>query len=355
MSLDKESPPIRIAIIGTGGMAPHHASYFHQTRGCRLIAGVDVSLKRLKAFVEEHNVPEAYSSTTELLSESDIDAVVIVTPDAYHQEIALECIRAGKHVLCEKPLALNYQDAKAMADAAGEAGVINMVHFTYRNWAPLQEMAEIVLSGEIGEVRHVEASYQQSWLVSKAWGDWKESPGWLWRLSTKHGSSGVLGDVGVHILDFATFPVGSIDSIYCQLKTFEKAPGNRIGEYVLDANDTAVMTVEFSNGAIGSIQATRWMTGHMNRLFLKVSCTKGSVSFDSEISENRYQICKEGDIDENLWKTVCAKSGLSLQQRFVESIRKGKQDQPDFGRGAEIQKLIDASFRSNEERKPVRI
>jgi len=351
----KKTSSVRIAIIGTGGMAHYHARFFQKTRGCRLVAGVDTDPERLKAFVEAHNIPEAYSSTTELLAQSEIDAAVIVTPDPYHKDITLECIAAGKHVLCEKPLALNYRDAKAMTDAAHKAGVINMVHFTYRNWAPLQKIAQLVQSGKIGEVRHVEASYHQAWLVSKAWGDWRTSPNWLWRLSSEHGSKGVLGDIGVHILDFATFPAGAIKSIYCQLKTFKKAPRNRVDSYKLDANDTAVMTVEFSNGAIGSIQTTRWMTGHLNRILLKISGTKGSVSFDSEISESTYQICKGADIDKNQWKTIAVKSTPNLQQRFIKSIRTGTQDQPDFARGAEIQKLLDASFKSDALKTPVKI
>ncbi len=351
----KPQPPVRLAIIGTGGMANWHARLFQKTRSCRVVAGVDTDPERLKKFTEEYSIPEGYASTAELLAESDFDAVVIVTPDPYHKPIALECLAAGKHVLCEKPLALNYPDAKAMADAAKKAGVINMVHFTYRNWAPIQKIADIVQSGKIGEVRHVEASYHQSWLVSNAWGVWHTSPNWLWRLDSSHGSKGVLGDVGVHILDFATFPVGPIKEVACKLKTFKKAPRNRIGKYKLDANDTAVLTVEFANGAIGSIQTTRWMTGHLNRLFLKISGTTGSVSFDSELSTDTYRICSGDDVHSDTWKTIEPKATPNIQQRFIKSIRTGVQDQPDFRRGAEIQKLLDAGFKSDELKKPVRI
>lgn len=349
------TPPTRVAIIGTGGMANFHARNFQKTRGCRLVACVDTDPERLKAFAESYSISQTYASTAELLGGAGIDAVAIVTPDPYHKPIALECLAAGKHVLCEKPLALDYPDAKAMADAARKAGVINMVHFTYRNWAPIQEIADIVQSGRIGEVRHVEASYLQSWLVNNQWGVWHTSPNWLWRLDSSHGSKGTLGDVGVHILDFATFPVGPIKNVYCKLKTFPKAPRNRIGKYKLDANDTAVLTVEFANGAIGSIQTTRWMTGHLNRLFLKIAGTKGGVSFDSELSTHTYRICEGDDVHSDTWKTVEPKATPDLHQRFIKSIRTGKQDQPDFARGAEIQKLLDASFKSDELKKPVRI
>lgn len=351
----KSQSPIRVAIIGTGGMSNWHARYFQKIRGCRLVAAVDTDPQRLQEFAVAYSIPETYASTEELLAKSDIDAVAIVTPDPYHKPIALECIDAGKHILCEKPLALDYPDAKAMADAAKKAGVVNMVHFTYRNWAPIQKIADIIQSGKIGEVRHVEASYHQSWLVSNAWGEWRTSPGLLWRLDSSHGSKGALGDVGVHILDFATFPVGPIKEITCRLKTFKKAPRNRIGKFKLDANDSAVLTVEFANGAIGSIQTTRWMTGHLNRLFLKISGTTGSVCFDSELSTDTYRICQGEDVHSDTWTTIEPKATPNLQQRFIKSIRTGVQDQPDFARGAEIQKLLDASFKSDKLKKPVRI
>jgi predicted dehydrogenase len=117
-------------------------------------------------------------------------------------------LRQGKHVLCEKPLATRYPDALAMAEAAAEAGVVNMVNLSYRNVPALQAAARMVAEGAIGPVRHFEASYLQSWLTQPAWGDWKTESQWLWRLSTAHGSKGVLGDVGIHILDYATFIAG---------------------------------------------------------------------------------------------------------------------------------------------------
>src|SRR5690606_38317449 len=145
-----------------------------------------------------------------------------------------------------------------MTELAEATGLVNMVNLTYRNIAQLQRAREIVTSGEIGAVKHVEASYLQSWLVSKAWGDWRTESQWLWRLSKKHGSNGTLGDIGIHILDFASYGSGlEIDRVFTRLKTFDKADGNRIGEYELDANDSFTMAVDFDNGARGVNHATR--------------------------------------------------------------------------------------------------
>ena len=121
-----------------------------------------------------------------------------MTPDPYHAPLTLQALKAGKHVMCEKPLALNHRDAQRMLAAAVKAKRIHMVNLSYRNWSALQAVAKLVHGGGLGEIRHVEASYLQSWLVGNHWGDWRTSPTWLWRLSQKHGSQGVLGDIGVH-------------------------------------------------------------------------------------------------------------------------------------------------------------
>lgn len=346
---------VRLAVLGTGGMANVHAERFNAIDGCKVVAAADVDLTRATTFAEKHQIPAAFAGAKDLLKKADFDAVSIVTPDAFHAPLALECLKAGKHVLCEKPLALNYPDAKRMVAAAQKSGAINMVNFSYRDWPAIQAVAALVQRGTIGEVRHVEASYLQAWLASKIWGDWRTTPAWLWRLSSQHGSKGVLGDVGVHIVDFATFPGGPISSVFCRLKAFDKAPGNRIGEYPLDANDSAILNVEFANGALGTIHTTRWCGGHANRLFLKIAGTKGTVEIDSDRTTAGYRICAGKDLDKALWREVAVGDVPNNYQRFVKAIRTGKQDQPDFTRGAEIQKVLDACFVSDAEKRPVKV
>lgn len=344
---------VRLAILGTGGMANVHAEKFAAIPGCTIVAAADVDLQRAKDFAAKHDIPAAYADVKELLKKADFDAVSIVAPDAFHAPLSIACLKAGKHVLCEKPLAVTYPDARKMVAAAKKAGVINMVNLSYRDWPAIQAVERVVRSGEIGEVRHIEASYLQAWLASKVWGDWRTTPAWLWRLSSKHGSKGVLGDVGVHIVDFATFPVGPLKSVYCRLKTFPKAKGNRIGEYVLDANDSAVLNVEFANGALGTIHTTRWCGGHANRLFLKIAGTKGTVEVDSDKTTAGYRICSGSDLDKAHWREVEAPAVLNNYQRFIKAIQTGRQDQPDFARGAEMQKVLDACYVSDEKQAPL--
>src|SRR5262245_20340140 len=353
--MSKTKKVVRLALLGTGRMADFHAERFREVPNCQMVAAVDVDQARAQAFCEKHGIPVAYTDVEEVLARPDIDGVSNVTPDAFHAPLSIKCLQAGKHVLCEKPLALNYADARRMVAVANKSGLINMINLSYRDWSCIQAVAALVQRGALGEMRHVEASYLQSWLPSKIWGDWRTTPTWLWRLSSLHGSKGALGDVGVHIIDFATYPVGHISSVYCRLKTFRKAPRDRVGEYVLDANDSAVLSIEFKNGALGTIHTTRWAGGHINRLYLKISGTKGSVEIDSERTTQGYRISIGKDLDRGLWKDVTAPPVPTMYKRFVRSILAGKQDQPDFYRGAEIQEILDACFKSDEEQRPVRV
>ena len=339
---------IRIGIVGTGGMANCHATEFLKIPGVELAAVCDVDAKRAGEFAATHGGSAAvFTDFKKLLLEGGVDAVSNVTPDSLHAPLSLQAIAAGKHILCEKPLATNHADALRMARAAKKAGVINMVNFSYRNSSAIQTAAQLVRDGKLGEIVHVEASYLQSWLSSQIWGDWKTTPAWLWRLSSKHGSKGVLGDVGVHILDFATFPVGEIKSINARLKTFSNLKGKRMGEYPLDANDSALMQVEYANGALGVIHTTRWATGHANSLYLRVHGTKGALRLDLDKSYNELEVCLGKDIHKANWKTIKASQTPSIYERFISAVRSGKQGEPDFARGAEIQKALDACFESD--------
>jgi predicted dehydrogenase len=349
------SKTVKLAIIGTGGMAEWQAQNFKKIKECTIVGVCDIDPKRAAYFAAQNEVTSHFTDSAEMLKKLEIDAVTVVTPDPFHAPVSLQCLKAGKHILCEKPLALNYADARKMTTAAQKAGVINMVNFTYRNMSNIQEVAKRVQRGDIGEVRHVEASYMQSWLSSSHWGDWREKPGLLWRLSSAHGSKGVLGDIGVHIVDFATYPAGPIAKVNCKLKAFPKAPKNRIGEYVFDANDSAVLNVEFKNGAVGIIHTTRWATGHGNQLTLKIFGTKGAFEIDSEISDNTYRMCIGENVGTLKWETVNVEPTPTNYERFIRSILNGKQEQADFARGAEVQKVLDACFVSDKSGKAVKL
>lgn len=340
---------MRILILGTGGMARAHTAHFAKIDGVDVVGGVDVDPAKAKAFCDEHTIPNAFTSLDEALAWGEFDAVANVTPDAVHFPTTMPIIAAGKHIFCEKPLAVNHTDAKEMTDAAAAAGLVAMVNLTYRNVAEIHKARELVQSGAIGNVKHIEASYLQSWLVQDAWGAWDKEDQWLWRLSTAHGSNGTLGDIGVHILDFAVFGADTdLSNIYCRLHTFDKAPNNQIGEYTLDANDSFAMSVSFDNGAIGTISATRFATGHLNDLRLRVYGDKGGIEVNHRPDRSDISVCLGEDVKTGTWQPLAVEPVITNYQRFVNAVRAGKTAEPSFAHAANLQKALDLSTVSND-------
>lgn len=339
--------PIRLLILGTGGMAANHAAAFAAIPGVTLAGGVDTRPGALAAFCDRFGIPLRFAALDQALDHGGFDAVTNVTPDAAHCATTLPALAAGLHVLCEKPLATRAADAAEMAGAAARAGVVNMVNLSYRNGAALQRAARMVADGAIGTVRHFEASYLQSWLTQPAWGDWRTSPQWLWRLSTAHGSKGVLGDVGIHILDYALFAAGlDAREVSCRLATFDKAPGGRIGDYALDANDSATMQVVLANGALGTVSATRFASGHLNDLRLRLYGEAGGLEVGFERGVSTLRACLEADLPTGTWSDVALDPVPTIYERFVAAIRGEGPAEPDFARGAMLQRLLDRAEES---------
>jgi len=341
---------IRLLILGTGGMARNHAEGFGQIPGVDIVGGVDTRPQQLGDFCRDFNIPNGFASLDEALAWGQFDAVTNVTPDAAHYATTMPLLAAGKHVLCEKPLATNAAEAHQMAQAAQAAGVVNMVNLSYRNVPALQKAAQMVRDGAIGTVRHFEASYLQSWLTQPAWGEWRSESQWLWRLSTAHGSKGGLGDVGIHILDFATFIAGQdATEVSARLVTFDKAPGGRIGEYVLDANDSVTMQIRLANGALGTVAATRFASGHLNDLRLRIYGDKGGLEVSFEAGQSRLRACLEPDLQSAQWHDIETPPVIPIYPRFIATIRGEGPAEPDFARGAALQTLLDRAEDSDRD------
>lgn len=339
---------MRLLILGTGGMAKAHALAFAEEADVSIVAAVEPNQERLGQFADEHNIPHRFPNLEEAIAWGQFDAATNVTPDAVHYSTTMQLIAAGKDVFCEKPLATDYPHAKEMADAADAAGVMNMVNLTYRSSPAVQKAREIVMSGEIGALKHFEASYLQSWLVGRHWGDWQTEDRWLWRLSSAHGSKGVLGDVGIHVLDFATYAAASdVTSLNSRIKTFHKAPDERIGDYTLDANDSVVITAELASGALGPIQATRWATGNLNDIRLNLYGDAGALRVFTDGKLSLLAICAGLDVHTQTWRDVECPPVPTNYQRFAAAVRSRINGDPDFRRGAALQQVLDLSFSAN--------
>ena len=340
----------RLLILGTGGMAASHATAFAADPRCELVATVDVVPGRAEEFAKKFAIPHHFTDLDEAIKWGQFDAAANVTPDSIHHPTTMKLLNGKKHVFCEKPLAENFTLANEMATTAENNKLINMVNLTYRNVPALHAAKKLVEQGELGEIRHVEASNRQSWLVGNAWGAWDKEDKWLWRLSEAHGSKGVLGDIGIHILDFLSFATGMMPvSLQARLKTFHKAPGDKIGKYVLDANDSAVMSLEMPNGALAVVQASRFNTGHANELHLRIFGSKGAVEVKHMEGWTEAHACLGEDVNTFAWRPVKPEPVETNYRKFITAVLEGKNGDPSFRRAADLQKILDACFTKDAE------
>ena len=226
----------------------------------------------------------------QLLSRDDVGLVDVCTPGDTHAEIAIAALDAGKHVLCEKPLANSVAEARAMvaaAERARAAGVRSMVGFNYRRVPAVSLARRLVAEGRIGQVRHVRAQYLQDWIVDP------EFP-LVWRLQAEKAGSGALGDIGAHIVDMAQFVIDDrLSGVSALTETFVKerplpaaasglsaSGGTERGPVTVD--DAALFLGRFGGGAVASFEATRFATGRKNAIRLEVNGSAGSLAFDFE-------------------------------------------------------------------------
>lgn len=341
---------IRMLVLGTGHMAHAHADAYAAMEDVELVAGVDTNPEGLALFADKYKMERRFLSLDEAIRWGEFDAASNVTPDSVHYSTTMALLQAGKHVLCEKPLSTDHPRAQEMADTARRMGVVNVVNLTYRNVPALQKAAEMVADGAIGTIRHLEASYLQSWLTQPAWGEWTTEPRWLWRLSKAHGSKGVLGDVGIHILDFATFVAGEpLTDLSCRLKTYHKADGDQIGDYVLDANDAFTMHVGLTGGAIGTVSASRMTTGHFNDLRLRLYGDKGGLEVLFEKRVSALRACLGTNVLSEIWNEIETPPVTTNYERFVREILGEGAMAPGFDRGAELQDWLDLAEMSDSE------
>jgi predicted dehydrogenase len=244
----------------------------------------------VEAAAARHGWAAAETDWRALVARDDVAIVDICTPGDTHAEIALAALAAGKHVICEKPLANSVAEATAMAEAAGvaaAAGVRSMVAFNYRRVPALALARKLVADGRIGTLRHVRAAYQQDWLVDP-------SAPLTWRMQRERAGSGALGDIAAHIVDAAQFVVGDVLSGVSGLtETFVperplsggsglSAASGGPGMGAVTVDDCAVFFGRFAGGGVATFEATRFATGRKNAMQLEVYGSDGGLRFDFE-------------------------------------------------------------------------
>lgn len=303
---------------------------------------------------------ETSTSWEDVVSRDDVDAIDICTPGDSHMPIALAAARAGKAILCEKPLANTADEAEQMLAAAEAAGVPHMLCHNYRR-APAVTLAKrLIDEGRLGRIHHYRGTYLQDWIVDP---DFPR----VWRLEKAKAGSGALGDIGSHSLDLARYLVGEISEVSGLLETFvkERPLEDGSGRGTVDVDDAALALVRFENGAVGSIEGTRFAPGRKNYNRFEINGSTGSLAFDLE-RMNELEVYEENGPDSG-FRTILATDAahpyvdawwppghiLGYEHTFthtvldfLHAVHQEAPAAPSFVDGVKNQRVLDAIERS---------
>jgi len=284
-----QKKPIRIGLVGSSGfMAKAHSNAFHtipyiynnETYVPQLVMVGGTTAEKAAASAERSGFSRSCVGYREIVESSDIDVVDVCVSDALHKEVTLEALKHGKHVLCEKPMALNAGDALEMLNAAKKAGVKAMTGFNYRFISAVVLARNLIKSGKMGKVYHFNGSYLQD--VGYA----EDTPfEKLWYAQGSKGSGVSLG-IGCHLIDMARFLVGDITEVSGMMANYTPLRNSQKGQVKVDKEEDMLAVAAFDNGATGLLRASAVSAGRKNRLTWEISCSKGSIVFDLENLNN---------------------------------------------------------------------
>jgi predicted dehydrogenase len=320
-----------------------------------------------------------------VVNSPDIDVVDINTPNDSHAEIAIAAARAGKHVLCEKPLGMDVAQCKEMLDAVKKARVVHMVCHNYRRIPAIAQARKMIEEGTIGDVFHYYARYAQDWIVDP------EFP-LVWRLQKGVSGSGAHGDINAHIIDLARYLVGEFKEVCGLMHTFIKErplqdqggkgqglgakAGKKMGKVTVD--DAAMFMGRFANGALANLEATRFALGRKNHIEIEINGSKGSLYFDFEDMNRLKWFDNTTQADRQGFTDVLVTQGggvhpyvgnwwppghiIGYEHTFVHTIADfvnacvdGKAMQPTFEDGLRNQRVLEAVEESAKSRAWVKI
>ncbi len=346
---------LRGAVIGVGGVARlRHIPAFQEAaqRGtAELVALCDPIAAALDAAGDEAGIGAAnrYLDYRDVLARDDIDVVAIATPNSLHEPIAIAALQAGKHVLCEKPLALSLDGARRMAAAARESGRVHAVNYRYR-WVPAAHyLKALVDAGELGAVRQIFMNYFNASVLDP-------SAPMRWRQTQAEGG-GIFADIGSHMIDMCLCLLGPIRRVRCDLWTFTRErPDGGNGLAAVDVDDAATCQLEFASGAVGVLHARGLCLGRLNHQRLEVYGTEGGVVYEiarpGDIGGDVLHACF-GDTQHRIVGMAPAPTfpwhtGTPLDPflDFFQAIHDGRKAPVTFDDAVRVQAVLDAAQRS---------
>lgn len=370
---------IRVGMIGYKFMGKAHShayrdvSFYFDSDGVpvmQAICGRDEGA--VKAAAQKLGWASYETDWRKLIERDDIDMIDIGAPNNAHAEIAIAAAQAGKHILCEKPLAMSVEEAKKMLEAVNKAGVIHMICHNYRFVPAVQYAKKLIDEGSLGKIYHIRANYLQDWIMD---------PNFplVWRLKKEVCGSGALGDLAAHSLDLARFLVGEFKEVNGMMETFinERPIGEMSGGLSanvkggvlgkVDVDDASIFMARFENGAVGVFEATRFAGGNRNGNRFEINGTKGSIRWDMEQMNTLQfysaddQIGMQGFRSINCQEEVHPYAGaywppahiigyehtfINLIVELMNSIANGKNPTPNFEDGLNNQTVLEAVQKS---------
>ena len=367
------SKPLNVGLIGCGFMGRTHSNayrkvynFFRTPLRPVLKAICDVNADKAKTFADTWGYESVETDWHKLLDRKDIELVDICVPNNMHKEIAIAAAKAGKMIICEKPLALNVAEGHEMVAAVEKAGVPNLVSFNYRRVPAVTLAKQLIDQGRLGKIFHYRAVFLQDWTISA---DLPQGGDALWRLDVKAAGSGVTGDLLAHCIDTAIWLNGPIKSVTAMTETFIKERKHtQTGKVeAVGIDDACAFLARFANGSLAVFESTRYARGHKALYTFEINGEKASIAWDLHDLHRLSYFDHRDDSLVRGWRSIHVTDGdmpymnkwwvpglqIGYEHSFVhqaadflEAVAKGQTAAPTFRDALETQKVCEAVLQS---------
>ncbi|RFS17368.1 Gfo/Idh/MocA family protein [Emticicia sp. C21] len=369
---------LRIGLIGTGFMGRTHSNgynrvpnFFPELEYTPVLKAVcSRNAEKVQAFADQWGYESIETDWRALIARDDIDAVDICTPNDSHAEIAIAAAKAGKMILCEKPLSRNLEEGQAMVDAIEAAGVQSTVWYNYRRLPAVTLAKQIVDSGKLGKIYHYRANFLQDWTISA---DLPQGGTGLWRMDSEAAGSGVTGDLLAHCIDTAMWLNGAITDVSAVTETFVKERMHQLTGKVqpVGIDDACIFHCHFANGSLGLFESTRYARGHKALYTFEINGADASIRWDlHDLNRLEYFDHRDDSIVRG-WRSIIVTDGdqpymnkwwvgglgigyehsfIHQVADFLNSLQEGKPCSPTFKEALQTQKVCEAVIDSANSR-----
>ncbi|MCP4200143.1 MAG: Gfo/Idh/MocA family oxidoreductase [Proteobacteria bacterium] len=372
-------PEIRIGLVGYGFIGKIHTMAYQLLpmmydpfpATVRLVGVAAASQASMQKGIEQGGYEHGTTDWRQLVARDDIDVIDCCTPNFLHKEVLIAAMRAGKHVYCDKPLAMNLAEAREIAAVAEESGVLTQMTFNYRFVPAMMRAKQLVEEGRLGRVYSFRAAYLHAGYIDP-------NRPISWRLDASKGGGGALFDLGAHVLDLVRFLLGDFESINALTETFIRErplPGKPDEMRPVEVDDLALMTLRMANGAVGTVEASRLATGASDELRLEIHGSDGALRFNLmdpnwlyvydarepgapiggergfKAIETVQRYPPPAALPGPKFSVGWTRFHIASQYDFITSLLAGGPTSPDFEDGMKVQEVMEAGYLSSAEKR----